>query len=330
MSQPAIPPPTSSLPQLPISKLRGPSPLQSPAISKFALRTPSKIVKPPAIGSHAVSSPNVPTLRSNSANKTHHQVEGSSVDQEIRRSVSIANFPQPPKVRRVGLDSKHSTNTTISPSVSETSAINADDGAPHNGSSRLKLVKPNVSSDAQNQIHGAESIPSLLNGSGNGKAIASGPVTRRSKGLPSPPSPPHSRNPSTQGSYSTSATTFEDMDDKKAKGNGLLHQNREGSQRRDSGRKESEGKGNVIVSVRIRPDAGGDKTSGKDWMVDSRQSLVAYRGREGGDYYYGKHLDTGSTHVHFPHSPPKAFTRYTAYYPHSYISLPLYAGKPLC
>jgi hypothetical protein len=51
-------------------------------------------------------------------------------------------------------------------------------------------------------------------------------------------------------------------------------------------------KGNVIVSVRVRPDAGGDgpgsnKTDG-EWMVDGRRSLVAYKGREGGDYYYGK------------------------------------------
>lgn len=54
----------------------------------------------------------------------------------------------------------------------------------------------------------------------------------------------------------------------------------------NDGGKES--KGNVIVSVRVRPDAGGDgpvKTEG-EWMVDGRQSLVAYKGREGGDYYY--------------------------------------------
>ena len=61
----------------------------------------------------------------------------------------------------------------------------------------------------------------------------------------------------------------------------------ERGKRRESGRTEKEGKGNVLVSVRVRPDAGGDRTSGKDWLVDSRQSLVAYRGREGGDYYYG-------------------------------------------
>lgn len=56
------------------------------------------------------------------------------------------------------------------------------------------------------------------------------------------------------------------------------------------GSRPSEGKGNVIVSVRVRPDAGANgqpiKTDG-EWMVDGRRSLVAYKGKEGGDYYYG-------------------------------------------
>ena len=48
-------------------------------------------------------------------------------------------------------------------------------------------------------------------------------------------------------------------------------------------------KGNVIISVRVRPEPsneGGNAGAG-EWMVDGRQSLVAYRGREGGDYIYG-------------------------------------------
>ena len=53
--------------------------------------------------------------------------------------------------------------------------------------------------------------------------------------------------------------------------------------------KFAEGKGNVIVSVRVRPDAEGTPKGKADgeWMVDGRRSLVAYKGREGGDYFYG-------------------------------------------
>jgi hypothetical protein len=49
-------------------------------------------------------------------------------------------------------------------------------------------------------------------------------------------------------------------------------------------------RGNVIVSVRVRPDVAGQDTSRAEgeWMVDGRRSLVAYRGREGGDYHYGE------------------------------------------
>lgn len=57
----------------------------------------------------------------------------------------------------------------------------------------------------------------------------------------------------------------------------------------DPERPQRDGKGNVIVSVRVRPDPGGIDKSRTDceWMVDGRRSLVAYRGREGGDYFYG-------------------------------------------
>lgn len=134
-------------------------------------------------------------------------------------------------------------------------------------------------------MYSGGSTPSLLNGSGDGKAVSSAGV-RGSHDLAGQDSPPHSRSSSAQGSYSTSATTFEDTEDKRGREEGDSYF--DGSKRRESGKIEKEGKGNVIVSVRVRPDAGGDKSSGKDWLVDGRQSLVAYRGREGGHYYYGK------------------------------------------
>jgi centromeric protein E len=58
----------------------------------------------------------------------------------------------------------------------------------------------------------------------------------------------------------------------------------------DKSGKFKEGKGNVLVSVRVRPDAGGsDSKADGEWMVDGRRCLVSYRGKEGGDYFYGKH-----------------------------------------
>jgi centromeric protein E len=50
-----------------------------------------------------------------------------------------------------------------------------------------------------------------------------------------------------------------------------------------------DGKGNVLVSVRVRPDCAGNEGSKSDleWMVDGRRSLISYRGREGGEYVYG-------------------------------------------
>jgi centromeric protein E len=134
-------------------------------------------------------------------------------------------------------------------------------------------------------------VPSLLNGSGDNKSISSGPGARGSDGLLSLPSPPQSRSSSAQDSYSTSATTFDDNGGDGPRG-------REGREvsldtTNDQQALKQEGKGNVIVSVRVRPDStpsGSNKSDG-EWMVDGRRALVAYRGKEGGDHYYGKHFD---------------------------------------
>jgi centromeric protein E len=54
----------------------------------------------------------------------------------------------------------------------------------------------------------------------------------------------------------------------------------------DSKHGGKDNKGNVIVSVRVRPEAGGDSKPEGEWMVDGRRSLISYNGREGGDYRY--------------------------------------------
>ena len=295
MTRPDLPPPTSALPQLPVSRLRSPltvsesSRQQSapPIASKFALKTPSKIIKASTSQStnQTPSSPKPTTMRSNSTSQAHNHAEDLSTDKEVRRSVSIANFPHPPKARKAGLDSKYSTATHSL--ISDATAHNNYAGDSRAGSLRIKRLKTKASTDGLGRMYGGGSTPTLLNGSGDGKAISSTSETRVSNDLASLRSPPHSRSSSAQGSYSTSATTFEDTDDKRAREEGHVT-TKDGGKRKASGQREYEGKGNVIVSVRVRPDAGAEKSSGKDWMVDSRQSLVAYRGREGGDYYYGK------------------------------------------
>lgn len=63
---------------------------------------------------------------------------------------------------------------------------------------------------------------------------------------------------------------------------------------RDSAKEKS--KGNVLVSVRVRPDSGKSSAdaarSDGEWYVDGRQSVVSYRGKDGGDYYYGELTET--------------------------------------
>jgi centromeric protein E len=95
-----------------------------------------------------------------------------------------------------------------------------------------------------------------------------------SDGVLSASSPPQSRSSSAQDSYSTSATTYEDSAD--ASGSN--------SEKRAS---VAEAKGNVVVSVRVRPDSTNDNHTDGEWMVDGRRSLIGYKGKEGGDYYYG-------------------------------------------
>lgn len=48
--------------------------------------------------------------------------------------------------------------------------------------------------------------------------------------------------------------------------------------------KEKEAKGNITVSVRVRPDTASDSQPDGEWLVDGRRSLITY---EGGEHRYG-------------------------------------------
>lgn len=80
-------------------------------------------------------------------------------------------------------------------------------------------------------------------------------------------------------------TQFEDVGDDMIERGRPKSQDTVTDSKRNSNAKEN--KGNVVVSVRVRPDASGEagKAEG-EWMVDGRRSLISYKGREGGDYKY--------------------------------------------
>ncbi|KAL7935299.1 kinesin-like protein [Trichoderma chlorosporum] len=169
--------------------------------------------------------------------------------QALRKAVSINSFPKPPKG-----DNRFGSMPS----------------SPLAGDKPRSARKPKSARDSVASSNNPTPTPSLLNGSAEGKFISS---VRMSDGVISVASPPHSRSSSAQGSYSTSATTYEDSAD--ASGSA--------SEKRAS---TTEVKGNVLVSVRVRPDASNDNHAEGEWMVDGRRSLIGYKGKEGGDYYY--------------------------------------------
>ncbi|KAG0154754.1 hypothetical protein PDIDSM_322 [Penicillium digitatum] len=248
LSRPVPNSPAGSLPPLPNPKSRMSTGSDMPqAASPYQT---SKLRTP--------SSPK-PTLKSplstsnstsnfNTARSTSGGRTPGSPDKSLRRTISIASFPQPPKA-----SSRPSTASSLSGIQGATFSVRPQ------RSSRL--------STGTTSSYRSSKTPSLLNGSGEVKFISSGDARDPEA------SPTHSRSSSAQGSCSTSATTFEDADDPMGK----------------SISKPKEMKGNVLVSVRVRPDnnSGGETPRNHgEWSIDSRQSLISYRGKEGGDYFY--------------------------------------------
>lgn len=292
--RPSLLPPTSDLPLLPVPKVRKSLPASSEESSlppstqpssKLALRTTPKTVKPPASPTpNSNSTPSIPTLRYLSTNPE----QGTSpLEKDIRRSVSIASFPQPPKIgRRTPIDFKASPSI---PSAALKPYRQSSEGSSSSristGSIRLRSKK--LTAEQPSYLYNSSDTPTLLNGSGEGKSISGAAGARGSDGLTSAFSPSQSRSSSAQGSYSTSATTFEDVDENMRRAREDAEARAKSSKRQSTSK---EVKGNVIVSVRVRPDASGagDHKSDGEWMVDGRRSLVAHRGRERGEYYYGR------------------------------------------
>ncbi|KAF3481733.1 uncharacterized protein GIQ15_04492 [Arthroderma uncinatum] len=209
------------------ARLYAASPLPSKLRSPSAIQTKSAI--PSNLGPSGLS-PNKSSFRSPSVCLTP-----GSPDKAIRRTVSIAAFPQPPKASRPSLSTQSSFSSNAPETTKPASAT------------RTKKKAPRIDTGGSSQLKNSKT-PSLLNGSGDGKSI---PNSRNSEGHASIVSPTQSRSSSTQDSYSTSATTYDDNEDSTRRGRDGVEDSAGSSNRNPKGK---EGKGNVLVSVRVRPD----------------------------------------------------------------------------
>ncbi|KAJ4308844.1 Kinesin-like protein kip2 [Fusarium piperis] len=247
-SRPSVGPPNMALPALPVSKTRK-STGGIPSSSTSSKSAPGT----PRSGLRTPSALSLAPPSSSPALPQSKLTAGvNGAGKTIRKSVSINSFPQPPR-----------GDTRVPPSPR----------APvdKNRTSR----KPSKANKDSMYSTFSSSTPSFLNGSADGKSITS---VRMSDGLISVSSPPQSRSSSAQDSYSTSATTYDDP---------VEGSNQKPDATADKRASKHDGKGNVVVSVRVRPDANGNNGSPDgEWMVDGRKSLISFRGKDGGDHFY--------------------------------------------
>ncbi|KAL3429309.1 kinesin motor domain-containing protein [Aspergillus tetrazonus] len=233
-SRTASGPPLGAAPQLPIPKSRKslPTSAESPrAVSPSKLRTPSSPRPTLSKSPLSNSATNISAARSTTVARAP-----SSPDKSLRRTISIAAFPQPPRP-----GSRPST----------ASSMTAPHGLQSSGSVKSKRgSRPSAGTTSQrsSKTHSLLSV---------GAAVP---------GTDMEASPSQSRSSSAEGSYSTSATTFDEGE--------------------PASTRSKETKGNVIVSVRVRPNVGGESSANPEWIVDARRGLLVYNGKEGGDYYY--------------------------------------------
>ncbi|KAJ9503769.1 Kinesin-like protein kip2 [Exophiala xenobiotica] len=252
-ARPLADPPKGALPPLPMTA--------SKTTRKSLGTTPSRL-KAPSRPSLLPTTQPVASSPDLSSTRGGDKSSGIPSAKSVRKAVSYGSFPQPPNA---------SSRPPTSASMASTN------------STRKRASK----SPRTSTVGGFRSsqTPSLLNSAGDGMTVSARAGKRTSDAQSSVHSPPQSRSSSANGSYSTNATTIEDGDED-GRGRAKDFDEAFADSNRNSRGKES--KGNVLVSVRVRPDPGttNNAQSEGEWMVDGRRSLVAYRGKEGGDYHY--------------------------------------------
>ena len=251
--QPASSPPDGALPPLPI----GPS-----QPKKTRTSPPS-----PDIASSS-QSPRLPVLAARAsvlrAVSGSHKTSGIP-EKTVRRVVSFSAFPNPPQ-----------SSTRISSKPPPVSSANQQQQQGVSIRSTAASTDKRQLSKKSSSLSSAAVSPSQMDRDAGATSNRKAPVRsvpgRSSDAQSTIISPPRSIASSLRASCST-PTTLREHDDATAA-------------RSASKRKES--KGNVIVSVRVRPDFNDSFPSHAEWVIDGKKALISLRGKDGGgDYFYG-------------------------------------------
>ncbi|KAK7510728.1 kinesin motor domain-containing protein [Phyllosticta citriasiana] len=211
---------------------------------------PSRPSRPIANNKPSLKQPSTTCVRPGAGppKKQHHMPAPPPQNKTLRKTISVGSFPQPPK----GL------SRTNGPSSSSAAASVASlpDGLPTSRrSSSTSLSVPNGDTSMRTRSASAKSRQSLLRS-------------------PHAMSCSETRTPSVHGSQPQTVD---------------VHAN-DGNNAHDAGnesadKNSNESKGNVVVSVRVRPQAGtADDVNHGDWELDGRRGAITYSGKEGGQF----------------------------------------------
>lgn len=270
-------PPSAPLPSLPVAKTRKSSVTATPTLgnaspSLTSLPQPSR--SPSSVSLGRPSRPSLGSIPNNSTSnlpKMGSTTPSSGPSKPLRKTISVGSFPQPPKLSPLSnsqasspgfgspIDSPPFSARTPGPGMAARRA--ASQGGSISGPrrpNRTSTSRPN-----QTRNFTTSGTPSLLNGAGDHQSVS----------YLNLPSPPPSRG-----------SSEDDPDESRGRHSSL------DASKLDGDKFGKDTKGNVLVSVRVRPDVvsnDGGRTD-LEWMVDGRRSLISYRGKEGGEYYYGE------------------------------------------
>lgn len=240
-------PPTGALPALPGSL--------TPRPSLSNLRKPNQFASGPITPARALPRPTSSIRTGTSTLTTPLSPPGT-------RSVSIAAFPQPPR----GGAGIRIASMPPSPLVTAEGIPNT----PAPASPGKKSIR-RVSQMAPPKSPSGGSLNARFSrdsggggGGGEGGFLSSGTLAAPTDGL----------SPTLSSRSGTPPSTLQVTPIDTSVGN------------RSTAAEDKEGKGNIIVSVRVRPDGVDDQSNSSDWHVDGKHSTVGYRGRDGGTYEF--------------------------------------------